>query len=123
MLFKRQFLDKYASSSPEPIWCLNFVRLNLHDICFLKTDTRLRNPDKLLTNLQYNDVVTEVEAAGYEFPPDTTEMLQQALIAFSRLENHDDELIEQGDEEEEEEEDDEGDDNLDIDGARLSYSV
>ena len=80
----------------------------------------MRNPDKLLTNLQYNDAVAEAQAAGYEFPPSTTEMLQQAIIAFSRMENQD-ESVEQGDEEEEEEE--EGDDDLDIDGARLSYSM
>ena len=64
-----------------------------------------------------NDAINEAESAGCEFPPSTTELLQQAIIAFSRMENQDDELRGQGDEEEEEEEDKEGDEDLDIDGA------
>ena len=60
----------------------------------LKTDTHLRNPNKLLSNLQYSDAIAEAEAAGYDFPPSTTESLQQAIIAFSRLENPDDEVVE-----------------------------
>ena len=69
--------------------------------------------------LQYDDDVNEGESAGYEFPPSTTELLQQAIIAFSRMENQH-ELVAQEDEDKEEEK--EGDEFLDIDGARLSYS-
>ena len=39
-----------------------------------------------------NDAINEAESAGYEFPPSTTELLQQAIIAFCRMENQDDEL-------------------------------
>ena len=64
-----------------------------------------------------NDAINEAESAGYEFPPSTTELLQQAIIAFSWLENPDDEEVKQG------EEDVERDDDLYVDGERLSSCV
>ena len=108
-------MDKYESASD--VWTLS----DLIRMIFISwtIDTRLRNPDKLLSNLQYNDAVAEAQAAGYEYPPSTTEMFQQAIIAFSRMENQH-ELVAQEDEDKEEEK--EGDEFLDIDGARLSYS-
>ena len=79
-----------------------------------KTDTHLRNPNKLLSDLQYSDPIAEAEAAGSDFPASTKELLQQAIIAVSQL-NPDDEVVEQGDEEK----DEERDEYLDVDGERL----
>ena len=79
---------------------------NPYDICFIKTDARWQNLN----------AVTEAE-------PASNELLQQAIITFSRMENQDDDVVKQGDEEEEQEKDEEGDDNLDIDGARSCYCI
>ena len=76
----------------------------------LKSGTRLRNPDRLYAALQYGDAVAEAEAAGFEFPTSTTELLQHAIVAFSQLdcENADLEQEQEEEEHEEEEDDDEG---------------
>ena len=67
----------------------------------------MRNADRLLSNLQYEDARAEAESEGQVFPLSTTELLQHAIVAFSQLEREDD--AEQEDEEvEEEEEDEEG---------------
>ena len=65
--------------------------------------TRLRNHNRLLSNLQYQDAITEAESAGYDFPSATTDLLQQAIEAFSHLESR----AEEEEEEEEEEDEDE----------------
>ena len=82
----------------------------------------MRNPERLLNSLRYEDAVAEANDDGYEFPSDTSEMLQQAIIAFAQLENQDDDLVDQADEEGEGD-DDEVEDDTDFDGARLSDFV
>ena len=72
----------------------------------------MRNPDRLLGALHYGDAIAEADAAGYEFPTSTTELLQQAMVAFSQFDCQNEDA--EQDEEEEEEQDEDGDD-ADID--------
>ena len=71
----------------------------------------MRNPDRLLGALHYGDAIAEADAAGYEFPTNTTELLQQAIVAFSQFEC---ETVD-AEQDEEEEEDEEDADDADID--------
>ena len=66
--------------------------------------TRLRNPERLLRNLQYEDAVAEAGNEGHEFPLTTSELLQQAIMAFSQFEQDENQEGEQEEEEEMEEE-------------------
>ena len=72
----------------------------------------MRNPDRLLSALHYGDAIAEADAAGYEFPTNTTELLQQAIVAFSQFECEN--IDAEQDEEEEEEQDEEDADDADI---------
>ena len=69
--------------------------------------TRLRNPERLLQNLQYEDAVAEAGSEGHEFPSSTSELLMQAIMAFSQLERDDNREEEEEEEEEEEVEEEE----------------
>ena len=44
--------------------------------------TRLRAPERLLTQLHFEEEVAEAEEAGYSFPRATSDQLQQALEAL-----------------------------------------
>ena len=61
--------------------------------------TRLRNPERLRNNLQYRDQLQEAEQNENSFQTETTELLLEALAAFSRYEEE-----EEGEAEEVEEE-------------------
>ena len=71
----------------------------------------MRNPGRLLSALHYGDAIAEADAAGYEFPTNTTELLQQAMEAFSQFECRN----EDAEQDEEDEEEDEDADDADID--------
>ena len=63
--------------------------------------------------MQYGDAVAEAEAAGYEFPTSTTELLQHAIAAFSQLECENDDMEQEEEEEEQQEEEEEDDEDFD----------
>ena len=48
--------------------------------------TRLRAPERLLTQLHYEEAVQEAEHLGFDFPRIMTDQLQNALEAFARQE-------------------------------------
>ena len=48
--------------------------------------TRLRAPQRLLTQLHYEEEIAEAEEAGFSFPRATADQLQQALEALLRHE-------------------------------------
>ena len=49
--------------------------------------TRLRAPQRLLTQLHYEEEIAEAEEAGFSFPRATADQLQQALEALLRHED------------------------------------
>ena len=50
----------------------------------------MRAPERLLTQLHYEEEVAEAEEAGYSYPRATSDQLQQALEALLR---HDEGLV------------------------------
>ena len=56
----------------------------------------MRNPERLRSNLNYQDQLQEAEENEFSFETGTTELLLEAMTAFSRLEEE-----EEGEEEEE----------------------
>ena len=59
----------------------------------------MRSAERLLTNLRYEDALTEADEMGFNFPTATSELLQQAIQAFSEFEsvteNHEEEVEEE----------------------------
>ena len=59
----------------------------------------MRSAERLLTNLRYEDALTEADELGLNFPTTTSELLQQAIQAFSEFEsateNHEEEVEEE----------------------------
>ena len=59
----------------------------------------MRSAKRLLTNLRYEDAWTEADDLGFNFPTTTSELLQQAIQAFSEFEslteNHEEEIEEE----------------------------
>ena len=59
----------------------------------------MRSAERLLTNLRYEDALTEADELGLNFPTTTSELLQQAIQAFSEFEsateNHEEEIEEE----------------------------
>ena len=59
----------------------------------------MRSAERLLTNLRYEDALTEADELGLNFPTTTSELLQQAIQAFSEFEsfteNHKEEVEEE----------------------------
>ena len=59
----------------------------------------MRSAERLLTNLRYEDALTEADELGLNFPTTTSELFQQAIQAFSEFEsvteNHEEEIEEE----------------------------
>ena len=59
----------------------------------------MRSAERLLTNLRYEDALSEADEIGFNFPTTTSELLQQAIQAFSEFEsvteNHEEEVEEE----------------------------
>ena len=59
----------------------------------------MRSAERLLTNLRYEDALSEADEMGFNFPTTTSELLQQAIQAFSEFEsfpeNHEEEVKEE----------------------------
>ena len=70
---------------------------------YLWLETRLRNPDKIITNIHYEEMLASADDEGYNFPETTTEQLQDALEALTRFEEQD-QIAEEDEEEVVEEE-------------------
>ena len=47
----------------------------------------MRAPERILTQIHYEEEVREAEVSGYQFPRGTTDELQSALEAFFRHES------------------------------------
>ena len=50
---------------------------------FTSIGTRLRAPEQLLTQLQYEEEIQQAEESGFHFPRVTTDQLQLVLNAFA----------------------------------------
>ena len=59
----------------------------------------MRSDERLLTNLRYEDALSEADEMRFNFPTTTSELLKQAIQAFSEfksfMENHKEEIEEE----------------------------
>ena len=73
---------------------------NLHKY----TGTRLRNAERLLSNLRAEDEIEAASNRGMEFPESQSTMMAEAISVYARLLEATEQEQGQGEEEEEEEE-------------------
>ena len=59
------------------------------------TGTRLRAPEKLRTNLEYQNAVSQADDDGFNFPSATTAELQEALAALVQNDEVEEEEVEE----------------------------
>ena len=65
---------------------MNRLRDESDQMFNLSSRTRLRAPERILTQTRYEEEVEEADMSGFQFTRATTEQLQNALEAFSRQE-------------------------------------